>query len=606
LKNKAIIVFSLFTLIAVLFVSVSYGQPQRVVQPRAQSIDANLLNTLSTVRNLIGAGDYDRALGLLMSLKKTYGERPEINDEIKNIYRLKKDYVSLKAMVQNEIKAHPDSFDIICQLGEIYFLTDSLNQAKQTWGKALGLAGNFDYRYMMLAGYYRAYGFYDEAAAVFRKGRVILKRPELFTDDLIDIFISQQNYKEAIAEYLNKLRFDQSAAEDISTQIAQLDTGSIKPEEIKQELNKAIKNSPKDPLLYGLMGDIDARLGNLKAAYDSYKQADRLSGSKGNFIYGFTKICFDRGNYAMVIQAADEYLPKFSEPGIISMLKLIKARSLAGLNLYPQAFALLDDIQKIPDARWQTEATFAAGDLYENKLNKPDSAIQEYSRAASSRTVPTLANQASLRLGEIYIKLGDYAKALSWLNPLVQSGQSRDLAERASFLKAEIAFYKYDFDNALDQYKALTATFPTGVYVNDCLDRMALLNDAAGDSTAYFMADAMRFRYRRHPDSAVAAVEKAAKIAGSGAAQFELYSLAQFYEDTKNWPKAAETYEQYLSRYPDGLYIDRAIYALGVVYYEKLKQPDKADALFNRLLTSYPLSPLLEKARAYLNKIKTS
>lgn len=574
-------------------------------QSPARSIDVNLLNTMTTVRNLTKVGDYDRALTILQSLKKTYGENPEINNEIKYIYRAKKEYPTLKTMIQEEIKARPDSFDLVCQLGEAYFLSDSLDLAKLAWDKGLLLAGIFDYRYLILGSYYRSYGFYDEAAAVYRKGRIILKRPELFTNELIDIYISQRNYRDVIVEYLNKLRFEPTAAADISTQLAQLDTSVIKPAEIRQEFLKAIKANPDEANLYGLLGDIDARAGNLKEAYENYKKADKLSGSNGIFIYGFTRSCYENGKYEMVIQAANDYIPQFKEPNMLAQLKLVKAKSLAELSQYPQAFAILNELANGNDIRWRTEAIFVLGELYETKRNQPDSAIAKFTQIAQTRTMPPQANQARMHLGEINIKRGNYTKAESWLEPLI-SDQTRGMAEKAMFLLAEISFFRYDFDSATQKYSTLTGTIFNGVYVNDCLERMAFLKAAAGDSTAYYMADAYRLRYKGFPDSALIAIEKAARFINSETAEYIGIKLGEFCELTGNWQKAADSYEQYLTKYSDGLYRDQALCSAGILYYEKLKQPARADAAFNKLLSDFPLSPLIEKARAYLNKIKTS
>ncbi len=596
-KNKIVI-------LAVIVILSLCGGLIRAQSP-ARPIDANLLNTMTTVRNLTKVGDYDRALMILQSLKKSYGENPEINNEIKYIYRAKKDYLTLKQMIQEESKARPDSFDLICQLGEAYFLSDSLDLAKLTWEKGLILAGIFDYRYLILGNFYRSYGFYDEAAEVYRKGRTTLKRPELFTNELIDIYISQRNYRELIAEYLNKLRFEPTAAADISTQLAQLDTSAIKPAEIRQEFLKAIKTNPNEANLYGLLGDIDARAGNLKEAYENYKKADKLSGSNGIFIYGFTRSCYENGKYEMVIQAANDYIPQFKEPNMVAQLKLLKARSLAELSQYPQAFAILNELANGNEIRWRTEAVFILGELYETKLNQPDSAIAKFTLVAQTKNMSPQASQARMHLGEINIKRGDYTKAESWLKPLT-SDQARGPAEKAMFLLAEISFYNYNFDTAMQRYSARTGTFFNGIYVNDCLDRMAFLKAAAGDSTAYYMADAIRYRYRGITDSALIAIEKASKITGSETAEYIGFKLGDFCEQTGNWQKAADSYEQYLTKYADGLYRDQALYSVGVLYFEKLKQPARADAAFNKLLSDFPLSPLIEKARAYLNKIKAS
>jgi lipopolysaccharide biosynthesis regulator YciM len=596
-KNKIII-------LAIIVIVSLCGSIIRAQSP-ARSIDANLLNTMTTVHNLTKVGDYDRALMILQSLKKSYGENPEINNEIKYIYRAKKDYLTLKQMIQEESKVRPDSFDLVCQLGESYFLSDSLDLAKLTWEKGLMLAGVFDYRYLILGSYYRSYGFYDEAAIVYRKGRTTLKRPELFTNELIDIYISQRNYRELIAEYLNKLRFEPTAAADVSTQLAQLDTSAIKPAEIRQEFLKAIKTNPNEANLYGLLGDIDARAGNLREAYENYKKADKLSGSNGIFIYGFTRSCYENGKYEMVIQAANDYIPQFKDPNMVAQLKLIKAKSLAELSQYPQAFAILNELGNSNDIRWRTEAIFVSGELYETKLNQPDSAIAKFTLVAQTKTMPPQANQAKMHLGEINLKRGDYAKAESWLEPLI-SDQARGVAEKAMFLLAEISFYKYDFDTAIQKYSTLTGTIFNGVYVNDCLDRMAFLKGATGDSTAYYMADAFRYRYKGLADSAMIAIEKAAKITNSETAEYVGIKLGEFCEQAGNWQKAADSYEQYLAKYTDGLYRDQALYSAGVLYFEKLKQPARADSAFNKLLSDFPLSPLIEKARAYLNKIKAS
>ncbi|NLI17092.1 MAG: tetratricopeptide repeat protein, partial [candidate division Zixibacteria bacterium] len=134
----------------------------------------------------------------------------------------------------------------------------------------------------------------------------------------------------------------------------------------------------------------------------------------------------------------------------------------------------------------------------------------------------------------------------------------------------------------------------------------SFLKGAAGDSSAYYMADAFKFRYMGLADSALIAAEKAGKFGGSEMAEYILIKLGDFCEQAGNWQKAADSFELYLAKYPDGLYRDQALYSAGVLYYEKLKQPARANTAFNKLLSDFPLSPLVEKARAYLNKIKSS
>ena len=102
--------------------------------------DDYLKRNLKTAHSLVNVGNYDRAIDLLKALEKSYGQLPQITAELKNAYYMNKDYASVRAMVLEDLRVRPEDFDLTCQLGEIYFLTDSLDQALATWQKAFQLA----------------------------------------------------------------------------------------------------------------------------------------------------------------------------------------------------------------------------------------------------------------------------------------------------------------------------------------------------------------------------------------------------------------------------------------------------------------------------------
>jgi tetratricopeptide (TPR) repeat protein len=167
-------------------------------------------------------------------------------------------------------------------------------------------------------------------------------------------------------------------------------------------------------------------------------------------------------------------------------------------------------------------------------------------------------------------------------------------------------FFTYDFAKAKKDFAVLAMRFPLGFYVNDCLDRQALLSDTEGDTAAYLLADADRYFYSGKTDSAIFTMEQAHQLKNNKAAEHILFLLGNYYEAGGRWDKAAAAYEQYGSTYPDGLYIDRSIFNLAEIYYEKADRPEEADLLFQKLVSDFPASPLIEKARSYLNRLKSS
>lgn len=607
MNNKFAVAIVLLAILFLVSPHELYAQDIVASPKNPSESDDYLKRNLKTVGRLTKVGDYDRALNLLVSLRKRFGDNREIINQLKNVYRGKKDYTSLKALIIKELETKPDDFRVICQLGEVYFLTDSLKIAKSYWEKAFELAGSSESKYMILANYYRGYGFYDEAVSVYRRARTVLRKPQLFSNELSDIFISQRNYREAVAEYLNLLDSDSDKATRIPKQIVSVASESDQPEEIEQVLISAIRENPDNPHLYCILGDINILNNNLTAAFENYKKADRLSGLKGNFIYDFIRLCYDNRKFEMAVKTADYYLKHIKDKKSYSRVNLIKAKSLAGLAFFLRAIELLDNIEKTaPDVSSRVKATLFAGEIYANKLGDLEAAKSKFAKIAYNKRYSLYSPKAKMRLAEINIKTGDFYNASSLLDELKGLEKDKDLAEKAAFLKAEIAFFIYDFKKAVKGYENLVKMYPSGYYVNDCLDRLDLLKTAENDTLAFFVADAARCQYSGHIDSTVAILEKAAQTNYGESSEYVLFSLALSYTAVDMWEEATQTYENYNNAFPEGLYIDRSLYLLAEIYFERLSQPERADTLIKKLLSDYPTSPLIEKARSYLNKIKSS
>lgn len=566
--------------------------------------DDYLKRNLKTAHSLVNVGNYDRAIDLLKALEKSYGQLPQITAELKNAYYMNKDYASVRAMVLEDLRVRPEDFDLTCQLGEIYFLTDSLDQALATWQKAFQLAGKSRNNYIVLAQYYERYGYIDEAIGTYTAARRIFDDQQLFLEELADIYISQRNYAAAASEYLQRIGGNAAENRQISRRIISIMNDSDHPEQVKQAVQRALTENPDNPQLYSIMGDINVINDSLAIAFEDYKRADSLSDTRGKYLADFVSICFNANRYEMAVKAADYYLrSNASEPRVT----LLKAKSLAELGAYQPALDLLASLEKgSRDMNLKFEAVYTAGELYAFKLGDYKTAAATYSRIADYRYYANYSYRAKMRLAEINVILGNYDAARPIIDEIINSNAGDKLAERAFFLGAEIDFFTYDFDKAKKSFATLPMRFPLGFYVNDCLDRQALLSDAAGDTAVYLLADADRCYYIGKTDSAIVIMEQANQLKDNKAAEHILFLLANYDEAAGYWDKAAAAYEQYNSTYPDGLYIDRSIFNLAEIYYEKADRPEEADPLFQKIVSDFPASPLIEKARSYLNRLKSS
>lgn len=569
----------------------------------------DLSRQIKFVRNLINSGKFDEALQLVAKLESAYGVMPEFTNVRKQIYYAQKDYKSLRQLVMDEFKSNPDDFNGLCQLGEIYFLTDSLDLAAATWEKAFQNSGLSQLNYFTLANYYRKYGFYDEAASVFKRGRTLLNQPGIFGDELADIYISQRNYAQAVEEYLSLLNIDGAPqqAEYLSRQIVSIYQQADNQAQIIQKIKNVIKDNPDVPEYYLILGDLNIKSNNLREAFDNYKQAEKLSAKKGFFLENFIALCYENQEYQMAIEAADYYFEgKNARPS--PDITITKAKSLAALGSYQPAFDLLQMLKDSNnDKGIQAEAIYAIGEIYYVKLHDSKAAADNFLNLYKNYKPYGFFNEAAVKLAEISIKENRYAEAVEYLNNVkTDNKRNKDLTELAGFLKAETGFYDKDFESAKTQYNDLMRQFPNGFYVNDCLDRLSILIDAADDSVLFVIADAARLKFSDRLDSAIVRMKEAAERVDSKAYEYVVFNLAGYYAEAGLWDTAVGAYEHYQTAFPEGVYIDRALFNLARIYNEKIGRRDKADQLLNRLMTDFPASPLIEKARLYLNSNKAS
>jgi len=583
-------------------ISVSPASPKDDIS----AADDYLKRNLKTVRSLRRVGNFERAKSLLLSLEKTYGRIPVIMKELKDVYRGQKDYVSLKSFILQELDTTPDSFSLVCQLGEVYFLADSLDMADSTWERAFRLAGRSERNYILLAGYYRGYGFYDEAAYVYRRAKIALGKPELFSKELSDIYVTQRNYKEAVAEYLNLLKFKTEKTRYISREIIEMVSESDYPEEIEMILVQAVRTDPDNLELYLILGDINVYNKNLIGAFESYKHADRLSDSKGMYINVFISLCYNSNEYEMTVQAVNYYLENIRGKNTAE-IELLKAQSLAEMGIYQPAFDILSRIsESSKNYKLKMGAVYIAGEIYADRLNDIESAKEQFSRIADNKRRSGFTYPAMIRLAELNIMEGDFTSASGLLDKLITVKKDNDIVETAIFLQAEIAFFSYDFKKAKKEYTNLIKRHPAGFFVNDCLDRQILLTDMEEDTVLYDIADAERCARSGDYEGAIIALRFAAERNNPKASEYISFNLAYYYSKAGLWDMAVTTYENYISNFPEGQYTDRSLYNLAEIYNEKNSQPGKANELLEKLIADFPASPLIEKARLYLNTIKSS
>ena len=87
--------------------------------------------------------------------------------------------------------------------------------------------------------------------------------------------------------------------------------------------------------------------------------------------------------------------------------------------------------------------------------------------------------------------------------------------------------------------------------------------------------------------------------------EVELYSQAQQFEISAEYNKALETYQTILDNYKSSPNNYKAVFMIGYINYEYLKDYQKAIALFDKLIADYPTCDLADDATVLRDSAKS-
>ncbi|MCX5801387.1 MAG: tetratricopeptide repeat protein [Candidatus Eisenbacteria bacterium] len=178
---------------------------------------------------------------------------------------------------------------------------------------------------------------------------------------------------------------------------------------------------------------------------------------------------------------------------------------------------------------------------------------------------------------------------------------------RVTFLRAEILYFKGDMKQALDEYMDFLSGNTGSPLVNDVIDRLLLIDENGGDNgeplVAYSRAEFLEFAGM--PDSAVAALRELLKsFPSSQIADDVRMKIGDILSSQAKFSEAVEEYRVLESSLPKSQLVPLAKLKIAQLYLDRLREPDKATAEYESIVTSFPETSFAAEARSELHKLK--
>jgi tetratricopeptide (TPR) repeat protein len=588
-------------------------------------VDANARKFL-LASTYMKSGQFDRAIPLLEDL---YAADPQTNAyflRLKEAYSEMKRYDDAIRLVDERMSQGRTPY-LLAERGALLVRKEEVDDAFKAWDEAIAMAPKRSLPYREVYRAMVSVRMYDEAIDVLLKAREALDFPSAFRSELAELFSLTGRNAEAMSEYLELIRESPDQQAYVRSRLIRMSQNEDMYAEMIPVIEEAVRKDPTNRPIRELSAWMYREAGRYDRALDANRAIDRLDNEDGRVLFMFSLNAADAGAFDYAFQALDDILkwyPK-SESAVSAGLsradlhqRIADANgespfddagnrvpaehydaALAGYRAFMQQFPA---DPRIPDVLWRM-ANLQLNTFHE--LGEAESLLNEI---VTRYPQSVMMNQARFDLSVIQLLRGDLQGARLSFSRLENDLRTGELAERARFELARIAYYEGQFESAQTLADALDQNTSTDI-ANDAIELKVLLHENRGpDSldTALrgYAKSELAFRQRRFSEALDILNQLRLAYPDHPLTDEILYKRAMVLENLGRFEEAQAAFDEVATKFADGYLADRSLFAAARIYEERLGDPAAAIEAYSDLLLRYPGSLLAPQIRARIRKLR--
>ena len=563
--------------------------------------------------NYVEQGEYEKAKSIFESLYKTNPRKQDYVLGLSNVHVQLKEFEEAKALILKYIGDKDTYPDMFIELGHVYTVEQDSVNAEIWYTKAIEkVKENVGYAYNV-GRVFQNYNLLEEAIQAYEIANA--EKPQIsYSIQLAKLYGEQGNIEKMFENYIELIEKNDKYIDVIQRNFEAYiteDGDNANNFMLRRLLLSKLQENPN--ILYNqLLSWLFIQEKDFKKAFSQEKAIFKRIG-----IFDFTRffdlaaVMTEAGNYE---EAAEVYLyikeqSQNIDVQLEAVLALMEIEILKNedLNEIEKAFkshlewygysaqTLYLQLQFAEFLAFNSNKIEQANSILENTLNYQVNTFQQA--------------QIQLLFADILVAQQQFNQALIKYSLVSKMVKNTPLAQEASYKTALTSYYKGDFDWALTQLKILKKA-TTQTIANDALEMALFIKQGKTetDSTQLALrkvAQADLLVYQGNPTQAIEELKSVFEVVDNYHIKDQvLYKLGQAYENLKDYPQAITHYETLLVEYPQSIMLDNALYALALIYKDKVEDTEKAKQYLEQLIFDHEDSIFFVEARKLYRQLR--
>jgi tetratricopeptide (TPR) repeat protein len=557
------------------------------------------------------SGEYEKAAQIYESL---YKENPKnksyFNWYIQCLIDLRS-YEKATQIIQNEIKNSPSDVSLFVAYGNLLERQGQHEKAKTEYRKAIDKLDPDPGNIANLASSFTNLAKYDLAIETYLKGEKISNVQNLYVYNLADLYRRQGDVKNMIKYYLITAEKEPSSI-NIQTSLQRF-LSVADYDELQKQLYQKIQEKTTIPHYGELLQWTFTQKKEYDKALRQARALDRQFEENGNRVFNLADVAFKDKDYNTAIEAyqyivnthgrnTSYYLD--SKRGLLNSKKAKVTESFNYskedlLALKAEYNSFLEEMGRNTQTAplMQEFAEFEA--LYVNELDTAIMILEEMKEFGGLS--PEAIARAKLSLGDYYLMSGDRWEASLLFSQVDKDFKEGQVGENARYRNAKLSYYAGDFEWAQEQFKILKGA-TSKLISNDAIDMSVFILDNLGmdttEVTLQMFAQADLLAFQNKYTEALQKLDSIIIIFPDHSLEDDiLYTKAQIFRKLRKTDDMITMYQTIIDKFPDDIRADNALFELAEIYETKLKEPEKAKPLYEKIFVDYSGSTFAAEAR---------
>ena len=241
-------------------------------------------------------------------------------------------------------------------------------------------------------------------------------------------------------------------------------------------------------------------------------------------------------------------------------------------------------------------------------LNEPENGKEVLKNALKFQLNEYQKAELKMQLADILLLQEQYNQALIYYSQIEDDLKNDQIGHEASLKVAKTSYFQGDFQWAQSQFKILKSA-STQLIANDAMEYFLLINDnTVADSSQVALKKFARGDYLMYQNKNDLALAQFAKILaehkGEEIEAVTLLRMGKINEKLGNYNEALRLYKNIIDAHSDGIYVDEALFFSAEIYDEKLKQPELAKPLYEKMIFNHQDSIFFIESRRKFRAIR--